>query len=383
MTDSDQPPVINDEAPVTLSKWSDILVALYEWGIDDVLLQDSEILAVQRHGDIIQVGSRPMELESVETILNAMHKVSSSATLQQGDDHNFTYAVRKDRRTTYRFRVNATSTMGMHSNPIGIDITMRSINQIPPTLEQLKVPEHLQEALFPRTGLVIVGGATGSGKTTLLGAIIRRIMTRPKGRRVLTYESPIEFDYRAIPERTGRIAQSDAYIMLKNYTHATSNALRRHPDDIILGEARDAETIEGAIHNAETGHSVYTTVHVNSVGQMFSRMAGVFSHNERARAVAGLVGSGRVLIYQDLLPTVDGARCAAREYLVLTEDLRKTLYGIDESQLTEVMTEMVHAHGRPLIADVRDHFQEGRISEETLNRYEAEFAATSFVQVES
>jgi defect-in-organelle-trafficking protein DotB len=112
-------------------------------------------------------------------------------------------------------------------------------------------------------------------------------------------------------------------------------------------------------------------------------MAGVFSHNERARAVAGLVGSGRVLIYQDLLPTVDGARCAAREYLVLTEDLRKTLYGIDESQLTEVMTEMVHAHGRPLIADVRDHFQEGRISEETLNRYEAEFAATSFVQVES
>jgi defect-in-organelle-trafficking protein DotB len=304
-----------------------------------------------------------------------MHKVSSSATLQEGTDHNFTYAVRKDRKTVYRFRVNATSTMGMHSNPIGIDVTMRSIAQVPPTLDQLSVPQVLQDALFPRTGIVIVGGATGSGKTTLLGAVIRKIMTEPEGVRALTYESPIEFDYRSIPGRTGRIAQSDVYVMLKDYAHATANSLRRHPDYIILGEARDAETIEGAIHNAETGHTVFSTVHVNSVGQMFSRMAGVFSHNERARAIAGLIGSGRVLVYQELLPKVGGGRCAAREYLILTEELRKELYGVDEADLTKVMTKMVEDHGRPLILDIREHFQEGRISEETLNRYEAEVQA--------
>ncbi len=365
-------PVINDEHPFSLERWKQALIALYEWGVDDIILQDGEILAAQRHGEIIDVGSRPLDLETVEFILNGMYKTSASATLQQGDDHNFTFPVRKDRDTTYRFRVNATAAMGMHSNPVGIDITMRSIAQIPPTMEQLGVPTELEAALFPRTGVVIVGGATGSGKTTLLGSVVRRILTNPKGRRVLTYESPIEFDYRSIPNRTGRIAQSDVYVMLKDYAHATANSLRRHPDDIILGEARDAETIQGAIHNAETGHTVYTTVHVNSVGEMLSRMAGVFPENERARAISGLIGSSRVLIYQDLLPTVDGRRCAAREYLVITDDLRRKLYSTSEDQITKVMIEMVHEHGRPLMRDVEDHYREGRISQATYERFYAE-----------
>lgn len=363
---------VNDEHPFTLDRWKRALIDLYEWGVDDVLLQDGEILAVQRHGRIIDVGTRPLDLESVENILNGMHKVSSSATLQKGEDHDFTFPVRKDRDTTYRFRVNATAAMGLFSNPVGIDVTMRSIAQIPPTLEDLVVPEDLKKALFPRTGVVIVGGATGSGKTTLLGAVVRAILTHPNGRRVLTYESPIEFDYRGIPNRTGRIAQSDVYVMLRDYAHATSNSLRRHPDDIVLGEARDAETIQGAVHNAETGHTVYTTVHVNSVGEMLSRMAGVFSVNERSRALSGLIGSSRVLIYQELLPTVDGKRCAAREYLVMTDEIRKVLYETREDEITRVVTDLVWSKGRPLIADVRDHFAQGRLDRTTLDRYEAE-----------
>lgn len=376
MSDKDQVPDINDDHPFTLEKWNQALITLFEWGVDDVLLQDGEILAVQRHGRIIDVGRRPMDLESVEFILNGMYKTSAAATLQKGEDHNFTYPVRKDRETTYRFRVNGTAAMGLFGSPVGIDITMRSIAQIPPTLEQLKVPQVLVDNLFPRTGVIIVGGATGSGKSTLLGAVIRNILTDPDGRRVLTYESPIEFDFRAIPNRTGRIAQSDVYIMLKNYAHATANSLRRHPDDIILGEARDAETIEGAIHNAETGHRVYTTVHVNSVGEMITRMAGVFPSEERARAIAGLVGSARVLIYQDLIPTVDGGRCAIREYLVLTDDMRRVLYDTPEEQVTKVMNEFVDRYGRPLMLDVEEHYNAGRIEKSVYDRFRAELGAS-------
>lgn len=363
---------VNDDHPLSLDRWKKALIDLYEWGVNDIILQDGEILAVQRHGKVVEVGTRPLELETIEALLNQMHKVSASATLQKGEDHNFTFAVRKDRDTTYRFRVNATAAMGLYSNPVGIDITMRTIAQVPPTLEELSVPEELVRGLFPRTGIVIVGGATGSGKTTLLGAVVRRILTLPDGRRVLTYESPIEFDYRAIPSRTGRIAQSDVYIMLRDYAHATANSLRRAPHDIVLGEARDAETIQGAVHNAETGHVVYTTVHVNSVGEMLSRMAGVFTVNERSRALSGLIGSSRVLIYQDLIPTVDGKRCAAREYLVMTDRIRKLLYETHEDEVTRVMTDLVWSDGRPLIADVREHFAAGRIDQTTLDRYEAE-----------
>ncbi|KXS55154.1 MAG: defect in organelle trafficking protein DotB [Marinobacter sp. T13-3] len=368
----EQIPVIDDDHPFTKEKWDQALIQLFEWGVDDIILQDSEILAAQRHGRIIDVGRRPLEIDSVEHILNEMHKVSSSATLQEGIDHNFTYPVKRDRFTTYRFRVNATAAMGMYSNPVGIDVTMRSIAQVPPTMDQLSVPQALRDALFPRTGIVIVGGATGSGKTTLLGSVLRKILTDPDGKRVLTYESPIEFDFRAIPNRTGRVAQSDVYINLKNYAHATANSLRRHPDVIVLGEARDKETIEGAVHNAETGHTVYTTVHVNSVAEMFGRMVGVFPADERARAMAGLIGSSRVLLYQCLVPTVDGKRCAAQEYLILTDDMRKTLYETDDSQITQVVAEMVQKYGNPLMADIRRHLEEGRIDQATHDRFQAE-----------
>ena len=372
MTETEKQPFINDEHPFTIERWNKALIELYEWGIDDVLLQDGEVLGVQRKGKIIDVGTRRLELETVENILNAMYKTSAAATLQKGDDHNFTYPVRKDKFNTYRFRVNATAAMGMYSAPVGIDVTMRSIAQVPPSLDDLGVSDTVQRMLDPRTGIVIIGGATGSGKTTLLGAKTKAILTAPEGRRVLTYESPIEFDFRAISNRTGRIAQSNVYIDLKNYAHATANSLRRHPDDIILGEARDAETIEGAIHNSETGHRVFTTVHINSAGEAFTRMANVFPQTERAAAIAGLVGSTRAIIYQELVHTTDGGRTAIQEYLELTDELRGVLYETDESRLTKVMTEMVETHGRPLMRDVEDLYKSGRIARSVYQRYKAE-----------
>lgn len=366
-------PDIDDGHPFTLKKFDEALIELYEWGVDDVILQDAETLAVKRHGRLVSVGKRPLELETVQGILNDMFKISASATLQQAIDHNFTYPVKKDRRTTYRFRVNGTATMGMFSNPVGVDLTMRSISQIPPTLEELQVPDDLANALFVRNGIVIIGGETGSGKTTLLGATMRKTLTDPMGKRILSYESPIEFDFRAIPGRTGRIAQSDVYVNLKDYAHATANALRRNPDIILLGEARDAETIRGAVQNAETGHAVYTTAHVNSVGEMLSRMAGNFSANERSRAMSGLIGSSRVLLYQELLPTVDGKRCAAREYLVMDDAIRDELYETHEDQITRTMIRLVREKGHPLFRDVEAHYRAGRITGDVYKRYEAEF----------
>jgi len=370
----DDMPVIDDAHPFTLDKFDDALRKLYEWGVDDILLQDMERLAVQRKGRIVDVGTRPLELDTVQGLLNDMHRQTAAATLQEALDHNFGYYVTKGRRTKYRFRVNATATMGKHSNPLGLDITMRSISQIPPSLDELGVPKSLEEALFPLTGVVIVGGATGSGKSTLLGGIIRRHMEDPDGKRILTYESPIEFDFRAVPNRRGRIAQSEVYSHLKDYAHATSNALRRHPDVIVLGEARDAETIQGAVHNAETGHAVYSTVHVNSVSEMLGRMAGVFPANERARAISGLIGSGRVFLYQTLLKTVDGGRCAAREWLVMTDEIRRHLYSTDDDHITREMKHLVETHGRPLMRDIEEHYEAGRIDDRTYDRFKAEAA---------
>lgn len=70
MVQKDSIPLINDEHPFTLEKWNDALIQLYEWGVDDILFQDGEALAVQRKGRIVTVGTRPMDLETVEFVLD-------------------------------------------------------------------------------------------------------------------------------------------------------------------------------------------------------------------------------------------------------------------------------------------------------------------------
>jgi len=365
-------PQIDDSQMLNKDRLSEILITLYEWGIDDVLLQDGEVIGVQRYGNLISVGKRPLVLDEIEAVLNEMHMTSSAGMLRKGSDHDFAFAVKKDRNTSYRFRVNATASLGLHGSPVGVDITMRQIPSVPPDMEALGFDERLAEALFPRTGIVIMGGATGSGKTTSIAAIMKKILTSSDPKRVLSYESPVEYDLRNIANRTGRISQVEVYQNLPDYAKATSNALRRHPDVIYLGEARDAETIKGAIDNAETGHAAYTTVHVNSASETFSRMIGVFSPQDRSRALSGLIGSTRVLIYQTLVQTVDGRRAAAREYLIMTDALREELYATPEDQVTRVMKRMVQDHGCPLIESVRRLYEAGKVSRETFGRYQME-----------
>ena len=66
-------PFIDDSHPFDVHKFNNALIDLYEWGIDDVIIQDSEFLAVQRHGRLYDVGNRPLELDSVQELLNSMH----------------------------------------------------------------------------------------------------------------------------------------------------------------------------------------------------------------------------------------------------------------------------------------------------------------------
>lgn len=370
------PPAIEDAPPLTERKLHTILITLYEWGIDDVLIQDGEAIAVKSKGRLIEVGNRPLEMNELEDLVNSVHQSTTMANLMQAVDPDFALAVPKSRGVTYRFRVNITSAMGIHSSPVGIDITMRAIDQIPPSMDKLGVPDDLAQALFIDSGIVIVGGETGSGKTTQLGAIIRSILTDENDpKRIVSYESPIEFDFRAIPNRTGRIAQSDPHEHIKGYPRAGANALRRNPDIILLGEARDAETIDGAIGNAETGHAVYTTAHVNSVAETISRMIGVYPAAERFRAMSALISSTRTLLYQELLPTVDGGRVAAREYLVLNDDIRNELYSVSEGELTQKMKELLWRHGHPLIRDIERHYADGKISRNLYERYQAEYGS--------
>lgn len=120
----------------------------------------------------------------------------------------------------------------------------------------------MEEELKRPNGLIITTGPTGSGKTTAIYAFLRK--THEPGKKIITIENPVEY-------KLDDIVQTQVG---EDYTFASGlrAVLRQDPDIIMVGEIRDREVAETAIHAAQTGHLVFSTLHTNSAVGAFSRL---------------------------------------------------------------------------------------------------------------
>ena len=141
----------------------------------------------------------------------------------------------------------------------------------------MNLPQTILDAIEPEQGVVYITGATGSGKSTLLASIIRDIAENAEShRKILTYESPIEFVYDTVEKTSSIVSQSEIPRHLPSFAAGVRNALRRKPRLILVGEARDPETISAVMEAAMTGHPVYTTLHSNGVAETMRRLVTTF-----------------------------------------------------------------------------------------------------------
>jgi len=129
-----------------------------------------------------------------------------------------------------------------------------------------RAKKDLLAALNKWQGLVIVSGPTGSGKSTLLYSalgVIDRVANNTH-----TIEDPIEY---ALPN----LNQTQVQRGRMSFADVIRSLMRQDPDVILVGEVRDEETAEAAIHAASTGHLVLTTVHANSAKEIMDRLTGL------------------------------------------------------------------------------------------------------------
>ncbi len=113
-------------------------------------------------------------------------------------------------------------------------------------------------------GIVLVTGPTGSGKTTTLYAALVRLNRTE--RKILTVEDPIEYQLEGINQ-----VQVKPGIGL-DFAHVLRSLLRHDPDVIMVGEIRDRETADIAVHAALTGHLVLSTLHTNGAAASIARL---------------------------------------------------------------------------------------------------------------
>jgi twitching motility protein PilT len=196
-----------------------------------------------------------------------------------------------------------------------ISASLRILSDNIPDLDTLGLPPVVHEFASWQKGIILVTGETGSGKSTTMASILDRI-NHTRREHIITLEDPIEYIY--TPDLC-LINQREIGTDTHSYADGLRAILREDPDIILIGEMRDAETIETAMTAAETGHLVFATLHTNSAVDSVDRIVGTFPANKQPQARLQLSMTLKAVLSQQLLLRKSGhGRAAACEAMLMT-----------------------------------------------------------------
>ena len=191
-------------------------------------------------------------------------------------------------------------------------IIIRQIKLFIKSIDDWGLPSVMKDIALTKRGLVLVVGAAGSGKSTTLAALIDHRNENEYGH-IVTIEDPIEFVHE---HKKSVITQREVGLDTHSFINALKNTLRQSPDVILIGEVRDAETMEDAVTFADTGHLCLTTLHANNANQALDRVLNFFPAERHLQLFMQLSLNLRAIISQRLIPTIEGKRVAAIEILL-------------------------------------------------------------------
>lgn len=227
-----------------------------------------------------------------------------------------------------RLRVNLYHTLGR------LAAVLRPIrNHIPP-LTELGLPAPLLESWMQRRyGLILITGPTGSGKSTTVASCLEWI-NQNLSRHIVTLEDPIEYLF---TNELSLFSQREIRQDSANFASGLRAALRQSPDILFLGEIRDAETAITALHAAETGHLVISTLHSSSVVETLERFSNLIG-SENSGTLSLLASQLIGILSQQLLPRLGGGLFPALEYM---QNEAATRRWILDNRLTELQDHLL------------------------------------------
>ncbi|MCB1651654.1 MAG: Flp pilus assembly complex ATPase component TadA [Alphaproteobacteria bacterium] len=326
----------------------------------DISIQTDRPVYNEIHGILYPGTFRAIDAADMAIFLTRIYGPEALARLASGQDLDVSYEIRPDRYSRIRFRVNITAILSKGRD--SAQITMRVLPSEPPTMKDLKIEQEIIDAWAPRQGMVVITGATGSGKSTLLAAGNRLLLERPEGcGKMLTYEAPIEYVYDSIKSPRSLVSQSEIPRHLPDFARGVRNALRRKPEIILVGEARDKETISAAIEAAQTGHAVYTTTHTMGVANTVQRMLSSYDMTEREERAIALMETLRLIVTQALVPRVGGGRCGVREWMRFPDEVREKLMDMHFTEWPNEIQRMVNQYGQTMARSAEIVFEAGVI----------------------
>ena len=171
--------------------------------------------------------------------------------------------------------------------------------------------------------------------------------------------------YDAITSPHSLISQTEIPRHLPDFARGVRNALRRKPNIILVGEARDRETISASIEAAQTGHTVYTTTHTIGVASTIQRMVATFDPNERSERAYALMETIRLVVTQTLVPKTSGGRLGVREWMRFNDEVRDKLLGMDFKEWPAEIQRIIQFYGQTMAQSAAIAFDAGDIDRRT------------------
>jgi twitching motility protein PilU len=313
--------VTEDQARAYMLK---LLTAMSQAGGSDLFIANDYPPSMKSQGAMTPLGTQKLTAEITAQLARATMNERQREEFEREMECNFAIAV----PGLSRFRVNVFMQQGH------VGMVLRTIAAEIPNFEKLRLPEVLKDVVMNKRGLVLVVGGTGSGKSTSLAAMVDH-RNRTSAGHIITIEDPVEY---AHVSQQSLITHREVGVDTLSWHHALKNTLRQAPDVILVGEIRDAETMEHAIAFAETGHLCLSTLHANSASQTMERIINFFPEERRAQLLMDLSANLRAIVSQRLVRTEDGkGRVAAIEILLNTPTIAEKIFKGEFNELKGVM----------------------------------------------
>ncbi|HDH97492.1 MAG TPA: type IV pilus twitching motility protein PilT, partial [Proteobacteria bacterium] len=296
-----------------LSMLEDILKLAIAQNASDIHLKPGLPAVYRINGRLLTFKDAPrLSLEHTYKMAYSMMDEKMRAVFEAKRQVDLAYSV----QGLGRFRVNIYQQRGT------IAIAMRPIPSLIRTFKELNLPQVLEKICAEQHGLVLLTGTTGCGKSTTLAAMIDYINSK-RTCHIVTIEDPIEY---LIQDRMSIISQREVGFDAPSFLEGLRAALRQDPDVIMVGEMRDLETIETAMHAAETGHLVMSTLHTLNAVETVNRIISMFPSHQQEQVRYQLANILKAVVSQRLIARADGrGRIPAVEVLISTARIRQCI----------------------------------------------------------
>lgn len=333
--------------------WQELIGEAIEKEASDIHLTVGQRPYMRCAGNLLVMDSRPLTGQFMTELCAVMMRDSLRRRWEEECDIDFSWTF-KERR----LRVNAYRQQGYPA------LAVRLLPDKIPRLTDLNVPAVWQKMKELDQGLILVTGRTGAGKSTTLAAFIEEL-NREKAYHIVTLENPIEYIF--TPQRSF-ISQREWGRDFYSFAEALRGALREMPDLLLVGEIRDAISMQTALMAASAGMLVLATLHSSNAVDTILRIEGMFPTEQRAsiRSLLAEVLTG--IFAQQLVPALQGGRLAVSEVLLTVPAVRSLIRQGKYGQLSSLLLSHQEMGMQTMGTAAKKLLQAGRISPETYAR---------------